>query len=233
MTLGSTDIVFKNVGYEYSTAAGRVKALEDVNLRFPQATSTAVIGRSGSGKSTLVTLLAAMRKPTSGTIHYWGQAIDLLSDNELSALRSKSIGLVFQSFNLELNFTAVDNVLVPWYFRSDFRRKEAIAKAEYALELVGIPELRNRKVGQMSGGQRQRVAIARAILFNPRLLVADEPTGNLDEETGFEVTQILLGLPRDLGTTVVMVTHDPQLASLAERKIQISQGRLVGDDISP
>ncbi len=220
------EVVMKNVGYTYKTPAGPIAALVDFSLCLPKATSTAVVGRSGSGKSTLVTLLATMRRPTSGQIFYSGVDERTMSDNQLSSLRSRSIGLVFQTFHLDLGSSAIDNVLIPWFFCPDISKKQAGIQANLALELMGIRELRDRKVGQMSGGQRQRVAIARALIFNPGLLIADEPTGNLDEETGKEVADHLLGLPSALGTSVVLVTHDEQIAAGANRVVRIAGGRL-------
>ena len=185
----------------------------------------AVLGRSGSGKSTLIAVLSLLRQPTTGTLAIGGRPTARLGDRELARLRSRFVGTVFQSFHLDPGFTASENVMLPWVFGGSRRRATARAHAADLLALVGIGELATRKTGQMSGGQRQRVAIARALFNDPLLLVADEPTGNLDEATAESVAQLLFGLPRETGTAVVVVTHDEQISARADSVLRISQGR--------
>jgi len=219
-------VTLNRVGYTYQNSNARIEALANVSISFLDGTSTALLGRSGSGKSTFVTLLACLRRPSCGNIYYWGRDSSELNDDELAELRNQQIGLVFQSFHLDLGTTALENILLPWYFQTEISHSSAIKNAKELLESLGIPDLQNRKVGQMSGGQRQRVAIARALLLKPKLLIADEPTGNLDEETANEVSELLLSMPNRFGTTLLIVTHDELVASKANSVIRITGGKL-------
>ncbi|ROS22961.1 ABC transporter ATP-binding protein [Cellulomonas sp. PhB150] len=215
------------VSVEHRTPQGTVHALQSVSLSFASGTSTAVTGRSGSGKSTLVSVLALLRRPTTGTVQIGGQDMSSLTDSAVARVRSSSVGVVFQAFHLDQALTAAQNVMLPWYFRTERSpRRPAVKRAEDLLELVGIGDLRQRRPSAMSGGQRQRVAIARALFGQPALLLADEPTGNLDEDTANDVASTLLALPREVGTTLVLVTHDVEVASAADRRLEITRGRL-------
>lgn len=216
-----------DVSVEYPSPTGPVVALRDVSLELPRSTSTAILGRSGAGKSTLVAVLALLRAPTAGEVRIGGIGANELDPLERARLRASEIGIVFQAFHLEPSFTATENVMLPWYFaRRAEPRGAARARARDLLDLLGIGELAGRRPNEMSGGQRQRVAIARALFPGPSLFIADEPTGNLDEETAGVVTDALLSLPRRLGTTVLIVTHDRVVAERADRRITLVRGRL-------
>jgi ABC-type lipoprotein export system ATPase subunit len=190
------------------------------------ASSTAIVGRSGSGKSTLISVLSLLRSPASGSVRALGREIGHLSDSDLSRLRSTLVGTVFQSFHLDPSFSAADNVMLPWYFGSGGSRRVARARALEVLEVLGIADLARRLPGEMSGGQRQRVAIARALFTAPPLLIADEPTGNLDRHTADKMFDLLREINRDLGIAFVIVTHDPALAALAHRQLHMQSGNL-------
>ena len=218
--------VLDQVSVDYPLGDTAVPALVDACLTIAPASSIALLGRSGSGKSTLVSVLALLRRPTRGSVTVDGRAIGTLNDAGLSALRSRCVGTVFQSFHLDPSFSALDNVMLPWFFRSRGGRSAATARAAELLGLVGVGELAKRTPSQMSGGQRQRVAIARALYNEPLLVVADEPTGNLDDETATAVADVLFALPTQTGTAVVVVTHDDQVARRADATVRITQGRL-------
>lgn len=217
----------RGVQVTYPSPTGPVEALRGVDLELLGGTATAIVGRSGSGKSTLVSVLALMRRPTAGEVELAGRTTTGLDDHELARLRARSVGIVFQSFHLDPALSASDNVMLPWYLdAAGRRRRDARRRADQLLELLGIPELSRRRPTQMSGGQRQRVAIARALFNDPVLFVADEPTGNLDEDTANEVAAVLLGLADRTGTTVVVVTHDRRIADAADRTLHVSRGRI-------
>lgn len=219
-------VSLNDVSVDYNTGEERVRALERVSLDIYPATSTSITGRSGSGKSTLVSVLSLLRRPSRGLVRMHGRDTTKMTDAELSGLRGTSIGTVFQSFHLDPTFTAEANVLLPWYFSSGLSRRRARVRARGLLELIGIPELANRYPGQMSGGQRQRVAIARALFTQPPLVIADEPTGNLDEDTAGTVADLLYSLPERLATAVIVVTHDLDIAAKAQQRIDITRGRI-------
>ncbi len=220
-----------DVSVVYETEFGPVTALYSIDVEFAQGTSTAIVGRSGSGKSTLISVLALMRRPTIGTVYVGGSELSFLSDPEIAQIRSQSVGIVFQSFHLDASLTAEQNVMLPWFFSSSGSetRREAASRGSEILSRLGIAELAKRRPNQMSGGQRQRVAIGRALFSNPLLFLADEPTGNLDEETANEVANTIFELPKLFGTAVVVVTHDTAIASLAERKLELVKGVLGAD----
>lgn len=216
-----------DVNVLYPSPAGPVAALSAASLTFSKGTSTAITGRSGSGKSTLVSVLSMLRRPTSGTVRVDGRDTAGLSARETAILRSTRIGVVFQSFHLENSLTAVQNVMLPWYFRRGRTpRADARARAMVLLEELGIADLAERRPQAMSGGQRQRVAIGRAMYSSPALFLADEPTGNLDEETAGGVASVLLALPVRFDTAVVVVTHDTTIAAMADRSLHITKGRI-------
>lgn len=214
----------EGVVVEYRDVPNPVRALNGVTHAFEAGSSTAIIGRSGSGKSTLVAVLALLRRPTAGKLFFDDLSVQELSDRGLAVLRRK-IGIVFQSFHVDERTTVLSNVLFPnhWSARP---RAEAMKRAMEALELLGIAELRNRKVAAISGGQRQRVAIARALVERPTLLIADEPTGNLDELTADHVARDLFSVAKELSATLVVATHDPNIASLAGKTLRMISGEL-------
>lgn len=216
-----------SVTVRYSSAEASVIALDNVSVEFPQRTSTAIFGRSGSGKSTLVSVLALLRKPTAGEVTVGQAHASGLSGREAARLRSRQIGIVFQAFHLESSLTAAENVMLSWYFGSASEGYRAARKrAADLLEMLEIGHLAGRSPNQMSGGQRQRVAIARALFPGPALFIADEPTGNLDEDTANDVAATILSLPSALNTTVVVVTHDKTVAARADRRMGLSKGRV-------
>jgi predicted ABC-type transport system involved in lysophospholipase L1 biosynthesis ATPase subunit len=220
----------QSVTVKYSSQDGIVVALHDVSLKFPAKSSTAIIGRSGAGKSTLVSVLALLRKPTSGELVLDMVKTSTLSAGEMARLRSSEIGIVFQAFHLESSLTTLENVMLPWYFRSAREpRSAARRRAAYLLDALGIGHLAPRAPNQTSGGQRQRIAIARALFPEPTLFIADEPTGNLDEDTANGVADAIFSLPSALGTTVVVVTHDGDVAARAGRRVKLTKGHL-GED---
>lgn len=215
-----------NVAVEYRVGGQVIHALSGANLDLRPGSSTAVVGRSGSGKSSLVSVLALLRQPSRGAVTIAGQPVAQASDARLSELRGRFVGTVFQSFHLDPTFSAVENVMLSWYFGIGGRRGDAARRARDLLGLVGIADLAQRRTGQMSGGQRQRVAIARALFNEPVLLIADEPTGNLDEDTAGEIADVMFGLPSETGTAIVVVTHDSDIARRAQCVLRIAHGSL-------
>jgi len=211
------------------TSGGReVSILDDIALDVPAKQFVAIVGPSGSGKSTLLGLIAGMDTPTSGTISLEGQEITNLSEDELARLRRRKIGYVFQSFHLIPTLTAQENVAVPLELAGD---SEAESKANALLWAVGLGSRRHHYPAQLSGGEQQRVSVARAFANNPAILLADEPTGNLDTATGKQVIDLLIRLNRDHGSTLVLVTHDPALAAHAERIVCLRDGRIISDEL--
>jgi len=202
-----------------------VEALRGVSLRIDPGEYVAVVGPSGSGKSTLMHLLGCLDRPTDGLLRVGGRDVATLSDAELAELRNRTIGFVFQSFQLLGRTSALDNVGLPLVYRG-VRRAERRERAAAALTAVGLGHRLEHRPGQLSGGEQQRVAIARALVGEPSLLLADEPTGNLDSASGMEVMAILDSLVVDRGVAVVVVTHDPEVAGLARRRIRVRDGLL-------
>lgn len=219
--------LLSSVSVEYPSPAGPVTALRNVTVGFPHGSCTAIVGRSGSGKSTLVSVLALMRQPTTGTVTLDGIQVTGLAAGQIAELRSQAIGIVFQSFHLDQALTAEENVMLPWFFQSrGMTRRAARARAADILDRLGVGELARRHPNEMSGGQRQRIAIGRALFPQPALFVADEPTGNLDEDTANSVAETLLSLSTVFGTTVVLVTHDAAIAGLAQHRLELVRGEL-------
>lgn len=204
-----------------------VEALRGVSLSIAHGEYLAIVGPSGSGKSTLMNLLGCLDTPTSGRYVLDGEPVQSLSDDELAEIRNRKLGFVFQSFNLLPRATAVDNVSVPLLY-AGLSRTERRERAEHALERVGLGSRMGHRPDQLSGGQRQRVAIARALVNQPVLLLADEPTGNLDQKTGAEIVGLFESLRRE-GVTVILVTHDHQLAQRTDRQVQIIDGLIAAD----
>lgn len=211
------------------TAGGRpVTILDDVTLSIPPKQMVAVMGPSGSGKSTLLGLIAGLDRPTEGTIILDGSDITTLSESRMARFRRIKIGYIFQSFHLIPTLTAFENVLVPLELAGDAAAK---AVAIELLHAVGLQDRVHHYPVQLSGGEQQRVAVARAFACRPPILLADEPTGNLDSQTGRHVMDLLLSLHRDYGTTLVLVTHDRAIASLMHRVIALRDGRIESDDL--
>lgn len=213
------------------TAGGRpVTILDDVTLEIPSKQTVAVMGPSGSGKSTLLGLIAGLDRPTAGSIMLDGIEITSWSESRMAGFRRSKIGYIFQSFHLIPTLTALENVLVPLELAGN---SEAKAQAIELLETVGLGHRIDHYPVQLSGGEQQRVAVARAFACRPPILLADEPTGNLDSRTGRHIMDLILALHRDYGTTLVLVTHDPAVATLMHRVIALRDGRIESDDLLP
>ncbi len=214
----------------YNPGENEVRALDHVNLRIDKNEFVAIIGQSGSGKSTLMNMLGCLDIPTSGTYILNGQDVSNLTDDELSDIRNKEIGFIFQGFNLIAGLTALENVELPMIYRG-VAKKERMRLSKIALEKVGLKARMEHKPSEMSGGQQQRVAIARAIAQAPPVVLADEPTGNLDSGSTKEIMEILKGLHAE-GRTVILITHDNEIAARAKRIIRIMDGKIVDDIIN-
>ncbi|MFY9270079.1 MAG: ABC transporter ATP-binding protein [Candidatus Manganitrophaceae bacterium] len=203
-----------------------VTILEGITLQIPQKQFVAVVGPSGSGKSTLLGLIAGLDRPTAGSIRIDGVSLSDLNEDALARLRREKIGMIFQSFHLIPTLTALENVQVPLELRGDPHPE---SEAHHLLEAVGLGDRKSHYPVQLSGGEQQRVAVARAYAARPALLLADEPTGNLDSANGARVIDLLFQLHRDRGSTLILVTHDPLLAARAERIVSLRDGQVVGD----
>ena len=211
----------------YNPGENEVKALNHVSLTIDENEFVAIIGQSGSGKSTLMNMLGCLDIPTSGNYFLHGQDVSHMSDNELSDVRNKEIGVIFQGFNLIAGLTALENVELPLIYRGVGKR-ERLRLADTALDKVGLGKRKTHKPSEMSGGQQQRVAIARAIAQAPPIILADEPTGNLDSGSSKEIMEILKSLHEE-GRTVILITHDNEIAKQAKRVIKIIDGQIVQD----
>lgn len=212
----------------YNPGENEVRALDHVDLHIDENEFVAIIGQSGSGKSTLMNMLGCLDVPTSGTYMLHGKDVSHLSDDELSDIRNREIGFIFQGFNLIQNLTALENVELPLIYRG-VSKKERESLSARALKRVGLEKRMTHKPAEMSGGQQQRVAIARAIAQAPPVILADEPTGNLDSASTDEIMEILRGLHRE-GRTVILITHDNEIAAKARRVIKIRDGRIASDN---
>ena len=224
-------IVVDNLWKTYNMGAEQVHALRGVNLRIRHNEYVAIMGPSGSGKSTLMNLIGCLDTPTQGS--YWlnGHEVSELNDDELARIRNKEIGFVFQTFNLLARATALHNVELPLIYNGT-PAEERIERAKAALTAVNLGERMYHKPNELSGGQRQRVAIARALINNPSIILADEPTGNLDSKTGAEIMALMDEL-HARGNTIIVVTHEPDIASYAHRIVHIRDGEIASDEISP
>ncbi len=223
-------IEISNLTMSLSSAGRSVKILDEINLHVPEKELLAIVGPSGSGKSTLLGLMAGLDRPSSGSIVFDGTSLSDLTEDELAMLRRQKIGMVFQSFHLIPTMTAIENVQVPLELQG---RQDASEEAKRLMTAVGLEARCGHYPVQLSGGEQQRVAVARAYAGSPALLLADEPTGNLDSKNGTLVIDLLLNLHRDLGNTFILVTHDMNLASRADRVITLRDGRIVEEQSKP
>ncbi len=216
------------VSKQYQMGKVTVDALAGVDLSVKQGEFVAIMGPSGSGKSTLLHLLGGLDQPTNGEVALDGQTLSTLSDKKITITRRRKIGFIFQFYNLVPTLNAEENVALPLLIDGQ-RPKEYRERVTHLLELVGLAERKSHKPDQMSGGEQQRVAIARALVTEPAIVLADEPTGNLDSRAGGDILKLLRQLCDDLGQTIVMVTHDPKGASRADRVVFLKDGRIIDD----
>ncbi len=221
-----TIIELKSADLTLGNAAASVHVLKDIDLTIAEGEAVGIIGPSGSGKSTLLMVLAGLERLDSGEIHVRDTALHALKEDALADFRGKNIGIVFQSFHLIANMTAIENVAVPLEL-ANVRNAFDIARKE--LEAVGLGERLNHYPGQLSGGEQQRVAIARALAPSPAVLIADEPTGNLDTETGRQIADLLFSKQAERAMTLVLVTHDNALAARCSRQVRVASGKIAGD----
>ena len=213
----------QNIDLRLKSEAGEVHILKNISMELPAGKTVSVVGPSGSGKTTLLMILAGLERPTSGKVSVAGTELTGMSEDALTAFRRDNIGIVFQNFHLIPTMNALENVAVPLEFAGD---RDAYRKASEALAAVGLSARVRHYPGQLSGGEQQRVAIARATVTAPRLLLADEPTGNLDADTGKKVMQLMFDMTRARGSTLILVTHDAGLAAQCDMTVRISDGRI-------
>ncbi|GIX09520.1 ABC transporter ATP-binding protein [Elioraea sp.] len=219
-------IEVRDLEFTVASQAGKVNILRGITLSVAQGEAVGVVGPSGSGKSTLMMLLGGLDRPTAGSVRVAGHDLGAMDEDALARFRRDHVGIVFQSFHLVPTMTAEENVAIPLEFAG---RRDAFARARTALETVGLGHRLRHYPAQLSGGEQQRVAIARAFVAEPALLLADEPTGNLDQTTGSAVIELLFGLRARHGTTLVLITHDPALAARCGRIVSLADGRVVAD----
>jgi lipoprotein-releasing system ATP-binding protein len=221
-------IDLRNVDKVYSNGYD-VQVLYGIDLKIPQGSFNSLVGQSGSGKSTLLNIIGTLDKPTQGEVWISGQRTDRMTKNQLAELRNETIGFIFQFHYLLPEFTARENVLMPWLIKEGKAPKEIQDRADELLDLVGIAEVKDNLATKMSGGQQQRAAIARALIMRPKLILADEPTGNLDSETTEIIYRLMRRLNKEFDTTFLIVTHDRKVAEQTDRIIEIRDGRIIMD----
>jgi len=223
-------IQLEHVSRIYQMGDSEVRALKGISCTIKHGDLLAIMGPSGSGKSTLMNIIGCLDKPSEGKYFLEGQEISTFNKNELARTRNKKIGFVFQNFNLLSRTTALENTELPLLY-SDIPNKKARELAMKALELVGLKGRESHKTNQISGGEMQRVAIARALVNNPSLILADEPTGNLDTKTGLEIMEIFTNLHKEKGITIILVTHDPEVAEVAHRRVYLRDGEIEREEL--
>ena len=229
MTKSKKEIIsIQSVSKIYNLGETVVKALDNVSLSIYDNDYISIMGPSGSGKSTLMNIIGCLDVPTKGKYKFKNELISEMDDNQLANIRNEKIGFVFQTFNLLPKLNAMQNVEVPLIY-SSLGRKERLERAEEALHIVGLQDRMTHKPNELSGGQRQRVAIARALVNKPSIILADEPTGNLDSKSGNEILKFFSKLHKD-GNTIIMVTHEETVAKLSKRRIDIFDGKIVRDE---
>ena len=220
-------ISVQHVTKKVTDATGTLTILHDIDFELRARESVAIVGASGSGKSTLLAIIAGLDLPTSGTVRLQGQDLFALDEDARAALRARGVGFVFQSFQLLGNLDALENVMLPLELMG---RRDARSAATAMLQRVGLGERLGHYPRVLSGGEQQRVALARAFVVHPALLLADEPTGSLDFATGDKVMELMFEMNRELGTTLVLVTHDPAIAARCDRRLHLEAGRIAADD---
>ena len=225
-TTNNAMITLQNVTKTYQMGDSTVHALDGVTLSIERGEFVAITGPSGSGKSTLMNLLGCLDRPTAGSYQLDGDEVATLNDDQLAVTRNRKIGFVFQNFNLLPRISAIKNIALPLVY-AGVNDTERMHQALVMLEKVGIAERRDHRPNELSGGQRQRVAIARALVTDPAILIADEPTGNLDTKSSNEIMEVFCGLHRQ-GRTIIMVTHEADIAAYAQRVIHVRDGKILG-----
>ncbi|MEO3474681.1 ABC transporter ATP-binding protein [Roseomonas sp. CAU 1739] len=223
---GASLILAADLHFKVRAQSGEINILHGIDLAVGTGEAVGIVGPSGSGKTSLLMLLAGLDRPTGGTLSVAGHDLTRMDEDALAVFRRETVGIVFQAFHLIPTMTAIENVAVPLEFDG---RTDAFDRAEAALRSVGLGHRLTHYPGQLSGGEQQRVALARAFVAEPKLLLADEPTGNLDRATGAQVMDLLFGLREAFGTTLLLITHDPLLAERCERQVRIEDGRIVAD----
>ncbi|CAD86156.1 MULTISPECIES: ABC transporter ATP-binding protein [Nitrosomonas] len=226
----SSIVRIENVFKEYTLGTSRVHALKDINLQIGNGEFLAIAGPSGSGKSTLLNLIGCIDIPSSGKIYIDDRDTSGQTPDQLSELRARTIGFIFQTFNLFSVLSAEENIEYPLLQFKELRAAERRERIVKFLDIVGLAEFADHRPNQLSGGQRQRVAIARALATHPKIILADEPTANLDHKTGEGILQLMKDINRNSGTTFIFSTHDAKVMAMAERLIRIEDGQLVGED---
>lgn len=224
-------IIMNNISRTFGSHENSVDALKDISFEVARGEFLILCGPSGSGKSTLLNILSGLDKPGAGTVIVHNQLLNDLAESELAAIRARHLGFIYQAFNLIPVLSAFDNVYYPLLLNGHLAKKEAKERALQNLADVGLAGMAHRKPGQLSGGQQQRVAIARALAHRPSIIVADEPTGNLDQATGETIIELLLNINRNTKATCVISTHSPQLKARAQRIIEIKDGVMTYDSI--
>lgn len=219
----SPAIALKDVHLTLGEGAGRVHILKGIDLQIEKGASVGLVGPSGSGKSTLLMVMAGLERADEGSVNVAGSELGPLSEDQLARFRGRNVGIIFQSFHLVPNMTALENVAVPLELAGD---TAAFDKAKAELNAVGLGHRMHHYPAQLSGGEQQRVAVARALVVEPAILIADEPTGNLDESTGAQIVDLMFTAQKNRGTTLVLVTHDPSLAARCDRMIRVRSGEI-------
>jgi putative ABC transport system ATP-binding protein len=223
-------LTIDNLSKSFKTGAGSITVLDNVTFEIAEKTSLSIVGPSGSGKTTLLGLCAGLDRPTEGLVKLLDIDLGKLNEDERALVRNRYVGFVFQNFQLLPTLTALENVMIPLELRGE---KKIRSRATGLLERVGLADRMNHYPSQLSGGEQQRVAIARAFITDPKILFADEPTGNLDEETAGIITDLLFSINKELGTTLVLVTHNLQLADFTGRILKLRGGKIVEDKVIP
>ncbi|HEY8890474.1 MAG TPA: ABC transporter ATP-binding protein [Clostridium sp.] len=216
----------KNINKIYGRRV-KTQVLNNINLSIDKGSFNSIIGASGSGKTTLLNIIGMLDRPTSGQVQMEGKRIDKMSRRALASIRNREIGFVFQFHYLLPEFNAIENVLMPQNIRNFFYGRKTREKAKELLELVGLPTVKRNKVYNLSGGEQQRVAIARALMNNPKIILADEPTGNLDSQNSEHIYNLFRDINKELGTTFIIITHDERIAKQTDRIIEIKDGIII------